>query len=377
MNRGYYQMAKLKIGFIGCGGIAFDKHLPGMATQRDRIDMYAFCDLIPERAEEARAKYGCEGAKVFTDYHELLADPDIYAVHVLTPNVAHCQISCDAMEAGKHVICEKPMAATYADALRMYETHQRTGKLLTIGYQYRHIDSNKAMKEYVDTGALGEIYYAEATAFRRRGIPTWGVFTSKADQGGGPLIDMATHALDLTLWMMNNYEVASVTGVTFAKIGPCAGPGELANSFGPWDPSKYELEDSAFGFVRMKNGALINIRSSWALNIIPHEGMVRLCGDKGGLDSGSGMGGSVTANHIVANREVDSVIATRGFRPRNAGTIDRNPMLMPQEWEAKIWVDALLGEGELFVTPEQALTVTKVLDAIYESAKTGKTIYFD
>ena len=105
-------MKKLKIGFIGCGGIAFDKHLPGMATQTDKIDMYAFCDIIAERAEEARQKYGCTDAKMYTDYHELLEDPEIYAVHVLTPNVKHCEISCAAMEAGKHVICEKPMAAT-------------------------------------------------------------------------------------------------------------------------------------------------------------------------------------------------------------------------------------------------------------------------
>jgi predicted dehydrogenase len=335
--------------------------------------MYAFCDLIVERAEEARAKYGCESAKVFTDYRELLKDPDIYAVHVLTPNVKHCEISCAAMEAGKHVICEKPMAATYTDALKMYETHIRTGKLLTIGYQYRHIDSNKAMKGYVDTGALGEIYYAEATAWRRRGIPTWGVFTNKAEQGGGPLIDMATHALDLTLWMMNNYEVASVTGVTFDKIGPVATVDEMGNSFGNWDPSKYELEDSAFGFVRMKNGALINIRCSWAMNIIAKEGMVRLCGTKGGIDVNDG----VVANHVIANRCVDSKIATRGFMPRMGNTIDRNPMLMPNDAEAKIWVDALYGEGELFVTPEQALTVTKILDAIYRSAASGQTIYFD
>lgn len=367
-------MEKLKIGFIGCGGIAFDKHFPGMATQRDRIDMYAFCDIIPERAEEARKKYGCDGAKVFTDYRELLDDPEIRAVHVLTPNVKHCEISCAAMEAGKDVICEKPMAATYADALKMYNTHLRTGKLLTIGYQYRHFDMNKAMKEYVDTGALGEIYYAEATALRRRGIPTWGVFTNKAEQGGGPLIDMATHVLDLSLWMMNNYEVAAVTGVTFDKIGPVATVDEMGNDFGNWDPKKYELEDSAFGFVRMKNGALINIRASWAMNIIPTEGMVRLCGTKGGLDEN---GGVVTANHVIANRKVDSKITTRGFRPRMMNTIDRNPMVMPEEAEAKIWVDALLGEGELFVTPEQALTVTKILDAIYESAKTGKTIYFE
>lgn len=366
-------MEKLKIGFIGCGGIAMDKHLPGMATQRARVELYAFCDIIPERAEEARQKYGCPGAKVFTDYRELLACPEIDAVHVLTPNVKHCEISCAAMEAGKHVICEKPMAATYADALKMYETHLRTGKLLTIGYQYRHMDDNRAMKAYVNTGALGDIYYAEATAWRRRGIPTWGVFTNKAEQGGGPLIDMATHALDLTLWMMNNYEVASVTGASFAKIGPVASVDEMANDFGPWNPAKYELEDSAFGFVRMKNGALINIRCSWAMNLTPHEGMVRLCGTKGGIDTYNG----VIANHVIAGRQIDSKIATRGFRMPVPGLIDRNPMEMPQEAEARIWVDALCGQGELFVTPEQALTVTRILDAIYASAASGKTIYFD
>jgi predicted dehydrogenase len=366
-------MGKLKIGFIGCGGIAFDKHLPGMATQTDKIEMYAFCDIIPERAEEARKKYGCDGAKVFTDYHELLKDPDIYAVHVLTPNVKHSEISCAAMEAGKHVICEKPMAATTADAQKMLDTAKRTGKLLTIGYQYRHIDSNKAMKAYVETGALGGIYYAEATAIRRRGIPTWGVFTNKAEQGGGPLIDIATHSLDLTLWMMDNYDVASVTGASFKKIGQYATINEMGNDFGPWDAGKYEVEDSAFGFIRMKNGALIVLRSSWALNIIAPHASVLLCGTKGGLDNENG----VRANHVIANRQIDSKIATRGFSFMPMNTIDRNPMVMPNVAEAEIWVNALLGKGELFVKPEQAFTVTKILDAIYESSNTGKTIYFD
>ena len=146
-------MEKLKIGFIGCGGIANDKHLPSMAKQPE-VEMAAFCDLILERAEAAAAKYGAPDAKVYTDYRELLADESIVAVHVLTPNVMHCEISCAAMEAGKHVICEKPMAANIADAEKMMETAKRTGKLFTIGYQYRHIDSNKAMKAYVDTGAL-------------------------------------------------------------------------------------------------------------------------------------------------------------------------------------------------------------------------------
>ena len=134
-------MANVRVGFIGCGGIANGKHFPGMA-QQEGVDMCAFCDLILERAEKAAKEYGTPDAKVYTDYHELLADPTIDAVHVLTPNVAHCEITVAALEAGKHVLCEKPMAATPADAKKMLEARDRTGKMLTIGYQsvsYTHL----------------------------------------------------------------------------------------------------------------------------------------------------------------------------------------------------------------------------------------------
>ena len=162
-------MAKLKIGFIGCGGIANSKHFPGMSQQKEYVDMVAFCDLIPERAEKAAKEYGTPDAKVYTDYHELLADPTIDAVHVLTPNVAHCEITVAALEAGKHVLCEKPMAATPADAQKMLDARDRSGKMLTIGYQYRHFPVNQVAKKVVDDGWLGDIYYAEATYLRRRG----------------------------------------------------------------------------------------------------------------------------------------------------------------------------------------------------------------
>ena len=364
---------KLQIGLIGCGGIANNKHMPALKSQSDKCEMTAFCDIIKERAEKAAKEYGTENAKVYTDYNEMLKDKEIDVVHVLTPNVVHCPATVAAFEAGKHVLCEKPMAHNTEDAKKMLDTSKRTGKLLTIGYQYRHFDANRAMKDYVSTGALGDIYYAETTAIRRRGIPTWGVFTNKAEQGGGPLIDIATHSLDLTLWMMNNYEVESVTGVSFAKIGKYAAPDEMGHEFGAWDPAKYEVEDSAFGFVRMKNGALINLRCSWALNMIAPGGSVLLCGTKGGLDNSDG----VRANHVVANRQLDSKIATRAPRFMPSNLIDRNPMVMPNVAEAEIWVNALLGKGGLFVTAEQAYTVTRILDAIYQSSATGKTAYFD
>ena len=360
-------MGKLKIGFIGCGGIANDKHFPGMATQRDRIDMYAFCDIIPERAEAAREKYGCEGAKVFTDYRELLKDPDIYAVHVLTPNVKHCEISVAAMEAGKHVICEKPMAATYADALKMYETHLRTGKLLTIGYQYRHMDTNKAMKAYVDTGALGEIYYAKAHAVRRRGVPTWGVFIDEYEQGGGPLIDIGTHALDLTLWMMDNYKPKLVVGSVFKKLG---GQKECGNMWGDWDAEKITVEDSAFGYIVMQNGAAISLESAWALNTLDViEAKTTLCGTKAGADMRDGL----RINRVKYNKwtteqvDIDSAnIPYRGAKPEKAS-----------DTEARLWLDAIANDKEVVVKPEQAIVVTRILDAIYRSGKTGQPVFFD
>lgn len=363
-------MANVRIGFIGCGGIANQKHFPGMVQQKG-VDLVAFCDLILERAEEGAKKYGTADAKVYTDYKELLADPTIDAVHVLTPNVAHCEITVAALEAGKHVLCEKPMAATPADAKKMLDARDRTGKLLTIGYQYRHFPENKLAKKVVDDGHVGDIYYAEASAIRRRGVPTWGVFTDKSKQGGGPLIDIGTHALDLTLWMMQNYEVDYVVGTSFEKLGRLLGPEEQgqATMGGAWNHETFEVEDSAVGFIKMKNGATINLRASWAINMADTPGWVLLCGTKGGVDTNDSQ---VRLNHVVAG-EMSITMVGRKRPPFIPGFGSDRPIPSP---EAEIWVAALKGEGKLFVQAEEAYTVTCILDAIYESSRTGKPVYF-
>ena len=252
---------KHKVGLIGCGGIANQKHLPALSNASDRVEIVAFCDLILERAEAAAKKYGAPGAKVCTDYHELLAIPEVEIVYVLTPNVSHCELSVAALEAGKHVLCEKPMAASTADAQKMLDAYHKSGKLLTIGYQNRFRSDSLALKKMIEDGELGDIYYANAHALRRRGVPTWGVFTDKEKQGGGPLIDIATHSLDLTLWFMNNYEPATVTGSAFYKLGRTLQKDNQGNGMGPWDPDTFEVEDAAFGFVTMKDGSLITIDS--------------------------------------------------------------------------------------------------------------------
>ena len=203
-------MKKLRVGVVGCGGIANGKHLPAM-KRNGNFEIVAFCDLIEERAQKAKKEYGTEDARVYTDYTELLKE-DVEAVYVLTPNSAHAPVSIAAMEAGKNVMCEKPMAKTYAEAKAMVEAAERTGKILTIGYQNRYRSDSAYLKSACENDELGEIYYAKAHAIRRRAVPTWGVFLDEEKQGGGPLIDIGTHALDLTLWMMDNYEPEMVMG---------------------------------------------------------------------------------------------------------------------------------------------------------------------
>jgi len=366
----------VRVGFIGCGGIANGKHFPSMAFEkRNGVQMVAFCDIVEERAQKACEKYGDEGAKVYTDYKKLLEDKTIDAVHVLTPNVMHAPITIAALEAGKDVLCEKPMAATAADAAKMMEARDKSGKMLTIGYQYRHFPNHATAKKVVEDGWLGDIYYAEASYIRRRGVPTWGVFADKAQQGGGPLIDIATHALDLTLWLMNNYEPEYAVGTSFEKLGRTLdaetqgqrnGKGELD----VWKHETFEVEDSAMGFIKMKNGATIYLKSSWALNMAINPGMAVLCGTKGGLDIEDG----VRLNHVVAGRQSITKVGENisdwipGFSD-SPGVVESK--------EASIWVKALKGEGELFVKAEQAFTVTRILDAIYESNRTGKPVYFN
>ena len=374
-------MSKIvKVGFIGCGGIANGKHFPGMSQQvkKGGVELVAFCDLVIERAEKAAKEYGTPDAKVYTDYKELLADPTIDAVHVLTPNIAHSEITVAALEAGKNVLCEKPMAATTEDAKRMVEARDRTGKMLTIGYQYRHFPANKVAKKVVTEGYVGDVYYAEATYLRRRGVPTWGVFTDKSKQGGGPLIDIGTHALDLTLFLMNNYDVDYVVGTSFEKLGSIVpelqGQTDHRGNSNTWNHETYDVEDSAVGHIKMKNGAVINLRASWAINapdtVANNEATALLCGTKGGIDT---LDDVCRLNHIVAGQQSTTIVGHKvaGYIPGySSGEA-------PLSDEADIWVKALKGEGELFVTADQAFCVTKILDAIYKSSKSGKPVYFD
>ena len=364
-------MQKLKIGIIGCGGIANGKHMPAL-KKLDDVEMVAFCDLIEERARKAAADFGTADAKVFTDYKELLK-LDLDVVHVLTPNKQHSFITVDALESGKHVMCEKPMAINSAEAKKMLDAAKRTGKKLTIGYQNRFRPDSMYLKRMCEAGELGEIYYARAQAVRRRAVPTWGVFLDAENQGGGPLIDIGTHALELTLWDMDNYEPAMVVGSTFRKL---ADTENAANAWGSWDPKKFTVEDSAFGFIRMKNGATVVLESSWALNtLLVDEAKTILCGDKAGADMLGPEGNRLRINGEKYSRMYTTLPELKaGGADFYTGSGDATPA----DLEARMWIDHVRDDAKPLITkPEQAYVVTQILEAIYTSSKTRKPVFFE
>lgn len=357
---------KYRIGIIGCGGIANGKHLPSL-SKLSNVELVAFCDIIPESAEKAAAKYGIEGALVCEDYKEVLQDASIDIVHVLTPNISHAEITIAALEAGKHVMCEKPMAKTAEDAKRMVETAKRTGKKLTIGYNNRFRPDSQHLKNVCAEGELGHIYFAKAHAIRRRAVPTWGVFLDEEKQGGGPLIDIGTHALDLTLWMMDNYKPKVVLGTSYHEL---SSKENAANAWGPWDPSKFTVEDSAFGMIVMENGATIILESSWALNTLEvDEAKCSLSGTEGGADMKGG---------LRINGEKHSRLYTTEVALNTGGVAFYDGKSeSAADVEMRTWINAIDQDIDPVVTPEQAYVVSQILEAIYESARTGKAVYLN
>ena len=358
-------MEKLKVGIIGCGGIANGKHMPTIAKMDD-LEMVAFCDIIPERAQEAAKKFGTPDAKCYTDYRELLADPEINNVRVLTQNRLHCQITVDALKAGKHVLVEKPMCITPEEAKQMLDARDASGKVLAVGYQFKFSDAAQYVRSETMAGHFGDIYFGKCRSLRRRGVPTWGVFTQKKEQGAGPLFDIATHALDMMLYVMNNYEPHMVVGTTYDKMKDNP---KCANPFGEWDVDNFDVETSAFAFITMKNGATIILECSWLLNTLEQTGpRFLLAGTEAGADT---FDGSLRINTVKNNRQTIEIpdFSAGGVAYFDGVTASQNDL------EQRNFIDAIQGKAELVNSADRAAVVTNVLSAIQESARTGKPVY--
>ena len=273
----------MKIAIIGCGTIANSAHIPSYMSNPEAEIKY-FCDIIPEKAQAAVEKYGC--GQAVTDYHEVLADPEIQAVSVCTPNNVHAEISIAAMRAGKDVLCEKPAARTYAEALEMLKVQRETGRILNIGVVNRFNDSVNRIKRYIDSGKLGDVFHVYVSFRACRSIPgLGGAFTTKAIAGGGVLIDWGVHYLDIVMYCCGDPKPRSVTGEAFCKLGKDM-KDYVYESMWAEDTKNlegtYDVDDSITGMIRTE-GPVITFNGAWAQNIGESETYIDFMGDKGGI----------------------------------------------------------------------------------------------
>ena len=275
-------MSKIKVAVIGCGSIANAAHIPSYMNNEDAEIVY-FCDIIPERAEAAVEKYGC--GKAITDYHEILADPEIVAVSVCTPNYAHASITIDCLRAGKHVLCEKPAARTYPEALEMQKVQHETGKILNIGVVNRFNDGVNELKKIIDEGKLGKIHHVYVSFRAHRSIPgLGGAFTTKSIAGGGALIDWGVHFLDIVMYCCGDPKPLTVTGEEFCILGKDMKAYNYKDMWaGPPDYNgTYDVDDSVTGMIRTE-GPVITFNGAWAQNIGVGEMYIDFMGDKAGV----------------------------------------------------------------------------------------------
>ena len=341
----------LKIGIIGAGGIARDAHLPNYVKCGDKVEIVAVSDVVKEKAEQLAMEFNIPHA--FSSYEEMLKKIEIDAVSICTPNKFHYPATIAALNAGCHVLCEKPPAMTAKEAEEMAMAAEKAGKILTYGFHYRHAPQVEVLKRFIDGGELGAIYAARVTAMRRRGIPGWGVFTNKELQGGGPLIDIGVHMLDTALFLMGYPEPDTVLGVTYQKLGTKKGVGLM----GSWDWENFSVEDMARGMITFKNGASILLESAFAANIEKADEMnVTLMGDKGGAD----------------------VFPLKIYQEKHETLIDITPTHLPKrnyhELELKRFVDACLDETTPLSTPEQGVYLQQIINGLYESALKGEAV---
>ncbi|MEN6357862.1 MAG: Gfo/Idh/MocA family oxidoreductase [Armatimonadota bacterium] len=346
-------MRTINIGIIGCGGIATKAHMPALQNVPD-VKIMAVCDVNEECTKSAAEKFDIP--HTFTDYKKMLEMDEIEAVHVCTPNFLHTQPTIDALNAGKHVIVEKPIARNAVEGALMLDAAKKSGKKFMVAHCVRFGADIQALKRFIDAGDLGDIYFGRVWALRRRGVPSWGVFTDKEKQGGGPLIDIGVHMLDLTLYLMGHPKPISASGQCFTKIGDT--PGHVG-AYGKWNWENYTVEDYAAGFVRLDNGASLIIESSFAANISEDIMRSSILGTKGGAETNP----------------------VRIFGEQREMVFDMTPKFIPTvntyEEECKGFYSSIRNDTEPPVTGEQALNVMKILDALYKSSDEGKEVLID
>ena len=349
---------KLKVAVIGCGGIS-GCHLEAY-SKNPNVEIYALCDVNEKNLNRRGDQYHVE--RRYTDKDKMLAElPEIDAVSVCTWNAAHAECTIAALNAGKHVLCEKPMAMNAQEAEAMADAARRNNKVLMIGFVRRFGNDCCLLKDFIDNDQFGEIYYAKTTYLRRKGFPG-GWFGDKARSGGGPLIDLGVHIIDLCRYLMGKHQPVSVYGATFDKLGDRH---EIKSDVEYKSDSRsghdiFNVEDLAAAMIRFDNGAVLQIEASFSLNIEKDRGTIELFGTKAGakldpeLTIYSEMNGYMT-NVNLAN---PTALSFEGLF----------------ENEVNHFVDCVMNGGECRNPAEDGVTLMKILDGIYESARTGHEV---
>lgn len=350
-------MSKIKIGIIGVGSIS-DSHIGAYINNPD-CELCAFCDTDKKILEEKAEKYNIK--EVYTDYNEMLEKADIDAVSVCTWNSEHAPATIAALNAKKHVLCEKPMSVDAESAKKMQEAAEKNGKLLQIGFVRRHGNDVAIIKDFIDTDYFGEIYYGKATYIRRNGNPG-GWFGDKSRSGGGPLIDLGVHVIDLMRYVTGNPKAVSVYGATFTKLKDRK---NLKTPKGYYSASHTEndicdVEDMATAMIRFDNGFVLSVEASFSLNTKNDQGRLELFGTKGGVklepdaEFYSEHNGYMTNTTLEAKTSLDF------------GVIFQN--------EINHFIDCIKNGTKCIAPAEDGVEMMKILDAIYESARTGHEV---
>ncbi|CAM4330060.1 Gfo/Idh/MocA family oxidoreductase [Paenibacillus alkaliterrae] len=349
---------RLKLGIIGAGGIFKYVHGPAWEAHKE-VEFTAVCDVNRERAEEAAKQFNIP--HVYTDYQQLLKHEEIDIVDICTPNLYHSPYSVAALEAGKHVLCEKPDAVNVEEAVKMAAAAEKTGKTLIVMRNNRFSAAAQYMKQYIEQGHMGDIYTGRCGWLRRRGIPgKGGWFTTKELSGGGPLIDLGVHFIDLSVWLMGNPRPVSVVGATYTKFAGSDISDSVHSQFGEkMNDGTFDVEDLATGFIRFENGATLQLEFSWASNIEEEVTFYELRGTKAGATFKNGKLKLITE---VEGKlwNVDPEISNHHIGD-HTGNIHH-------------FIDVVQGREQPIFRPEHGVDMIKILSAIYESARTGHEV---
>ncbi|MEI6073758.1 MAG: Gfo/Idh/MocA family oxidoreductase [Verrucomicrobiae bacterium] len=337
---------RLRVGVVGLK--IGDGHVADYKASAS-VEEVVICDLDERQLNEVGDRHGVK--KRYTDLAAMLATEKLDAVSICLPNKLHMPMTIQAIEAGCHVLCEKPMARNAEEAEQMLNASRKHGKKLMINFNQRFEPFRQILKGMIDDGDLGDIYFSRTLWHRRRGVPWWYPLAKGKEMcGGGPLIDLGVHVLDRAMWLCGFPEPEWVLGNTFCKIS-----GDEAKKRGL---PGFELEDMGVAMIRMKNGAMLELEASWAANRKDEEITTQLYGSKGGA----------FLRYIGGGTEYHELYLDVNGRQHNVQLDPRS--IKPVPTIRQLFLDSILNDTEVPCTPEQGLVINKILDAVYQSAET-------